>query len=296
VHPVLTPERRSSLVMTLENSREKNDLIWSRVSPMYSVPPLTSVKQGTIVLATLSDSEGDNYPLISWQRYGTGKCMVMGTDNLWRLRYKTGDKYHWRVWSQSIQFLTLSRLMGEHKRIRLETDRASYSVGAQVRVYASVFDESYEPVTQSSYDVYVEPVGEDVSDDPPVLVTLRPNPSNPGQYEGYFSPSEVTRYRLEPAPEDVSFANSIEFQIMDINTEVAHPESQLDCLQNIAALSGGRNLSIMQIDELGTLVNREPQIITIKSPSPIWDNWIVMLLILGFVGVEWILRRKRDLA
>ena len=96
VHPVLTAAGRSSLVMTLENSREKNDFVWSRVSPMYSVPPFLSIKQGATVLATLSNSEGDDYPLISWQRYGTGKCMVMGTDNLWRLRYKTADKYHWQ--------------------------------------------------------------------------------------------------------------------------------------------------------------------------------------------------------
>ncbi|MEJ6571252.1 MAG: hypothetical protein QNL01_07305 [Akkermansiaceae bacterium] len=295
VHPVLTADGRSSLVMTLENSREKNDFVWSRVSPMYSVPPFLSIKQGATVLATLSDSEDEAYPLISWQRYGTGKCMVMGTDNLWRLRYKTADKYHWRVWSQSIQFLTLSRLMGEHKRIRLETDRVSYPVGAQVRVYASVFDESYDPVTQASYEVYVKPI-DDASDDQPLRVTLRANPGNPGQYEGYFSPAKVTRYRLEPSPEDESDANSIEFQVAEINTEVAHPESQLDRLKNIAALSGGKNLSMMQINELSALIDAEPETVTIEGPVSIWDHWLVMILLIGLIGVEWIIRRKRDLA
>jgi hypothetical protein len=57
--------------------------------------------------------------------------MSIATDRLWLLRFKTGDKYHWRVWSQCIQFLTLSRLMGEHKRIRLETDRAIYPVASR---------------------------------------------------------------------------------------------------------------------------------------------------------------------
>ena len=79
--------------------------------------------------------------MVAWHRYGTGKCLSIATDRLWRLRFKTGDKYHWRLWSQCIQFLTLSRLMGEHKRIRLETDRSIYKLGDQVRLYAHVLDE-----------------------------------------------------------------------------------------------------------------------------------------------------------
>ena len=145
VYPVLTPEGRSSLVMTLENEDELNDRIWSRMAPMDQLPPLLSAKPGATVLAVLSDSteRDQSYPLVAWQRYGTGKCMSIASDRLWRLRYKTGDKYHWRVWSQCIQFMTLSRLMGEHKRIRLETDRSIYPVDGQCRLYAHVLDDNF---------------------------------------------------------------------------------------------------------------------------------------------------------
>jgi hypothetical protein len=157
VYPVLTPEGRSSLVMTLEMDREVNDRLWSRVAPLYHVAPLTSARPGATVLATLSDSRSrmTPYPLVAWQRYGTGKCMLIGTDRLWLLRFRNGDKYHWRVWSQCIQFLTLSRLMGEHKRIRLETDRSTYPVDGQVQLYAHVLDDRYEPILQPGFDVEV---------------------------------------------------------------------------------------------------------------------------------------------
>jgi hypothetical protein len=95
---------------------------------------------------------------VAWHRYGTGKCLSLATDRLWRLRFKTGDKYHWRVWSQCIQFLTLSRLMGEHKRIRLETDRSIYRDGEQARLYAHVLDEDFEPVVQPSFEIMVNGV------------------------------------------------------------------------------------------------------------------------------------------
>ena len=150
VYPVLTPEGVSSMVMTLEDDPETNERIWSRMAPLDRVPPLSSPKRGATVLVGLSDTgaRAEQYPLVAWQRYGTGKCMSIATDRLWRLRFKTGDKYHWRIWSQCIQFMTLSRLMGEHKRIRLETDRAIYPVGDQVRLYAHVLDREFEPVSQ----------------------------------------------------------------------------------------------------------------------------------------------------
>ena len=131
LYPVLTAEGRSSMVMLLENQTEQNDRIWSRVAPLDHLPPLIGAKPGATVLATLSDasSGSQRYPMVAWHRYGTGKCLSIATDRLWRLRFKTGDKYHWRLWSQCIQFLTLSRLMGEHKRIRLETDRSIYKFG-----------------------------------------------------------------------------------------------------------------------------------------------------------------------
>ena len=40
VYPVLTPEGRSSLVMTLESDQDENDLVWSRVAPLDRIPPL----------------------------------------------------------------------------------------------------------------------------------------------------------------------------------------------------------------------------------------------------------------
>ena len=187
VYPVLTPEGRSSLVMTLENEDDLNDRIWSRMAPMDQLPPLLSAKPGATVLAVLSDSteRDQSYPLVAWQRYGTGKCMSIGSDRLWRLRYKTGDKYHWRVWSQCIQFMTLSRLMGEHKRIRLETDRSSYFVGSQGRLYAHVLDDDFEPVVQSGFDVVVSGLDGAATSQ---QIKLQPDRSQPGLYEGYFTP------------------------------------------------------------------------------------------------------------
>ena len=297
VYPVLTPEGRSSLVMTLETDRDENDLVWSRVAPLDRVPPLLAPRPGATVLAELSDSQSraDRYPLVAWQRYGTGKCMMMATDRLWLLRFKTGDKYHWRVWSQCVQFLTLSRLMGEHKRIRLETDRATYPVDGRVMLYANLLDNDYEPLIQPGFEIGVSALDTDGTAGDPQRVTLRPDKSNPGLYEGYFSPSNEGGYRVEANPSDRPLSNSIEFQVADIRPELVNTDMQIDHLRRIAELSGGEILSALGLQKLPALLNREPHTTTVRTDRPLWDNSLVALVLVGLLGIEWILRRKYDL-
>lgn len=294
VYPVLTPEGRSSLVMTLENDVDLNDRTWSRMAPMDQLPPLLSAKPAATVLATLSDSTARNqsYPLVAWQRYGTGKCMSIASDRLWRLRYKTGDKYHWRVWSQCIQFMTLSRLMGEHKRIRLETDRSIYPVDGQCRLYAHVLDDNFESISQPRFEVYVTNTAGGQTKE---LVSLRPDKSQPGLYEGYFTPKTPGRYRLEANENDKRISSTTEFQVSDVRQELLNAGMDSDNLQHIADLTGGAVLGVRELNKLNDLVNGEPATTTMRSERPLWDNALVVLLFVGLLGTEWILRRRHDL-
>ena len=294
VYPVLTPEGRSSLVMTLENEDDLNDRIWSRMAPMDQLPPLLSAKPGATVLAVLSDSteRDQSYPLVAWQRYGTGKCMSIASDRLWRLRYKTGDKYHWRVWSQCIQFMTLSRLMGEHKRIRLEADRSSYFVGSQGRLYAHVLDDDFEPVVQSGFDVVVSGLDGAAASQ---QIKLQPDRSQPGLYEGYFTPPKPGRYRMEANENDRKVSSITEFQVSDIRQELTETDMRLENLKRIADLTGGATLGVRELPKLALLVNGESLTTTVRSERPLWDHWLVILLLVGLLGAEWILRRRHDL-
>ncbi len=294
VFPVLTPEGRSSLVMTLENEQSMNDRIWSRMAPMDHLPPLLGAKPGATVLAVLSDStdRDQGYPLVAWQRYGTGKCMSVATDRLWRLRYKTGDKYHWRVWSQFIQFMTLSRLMGEHKRIRLETDRAIYPLASQARLYAHVLDDNFDPLVQPQFEVYVTRADDEQFRE---RVSLRPDRSQPGLYEGYFAPPAAGRYRLEANENDQAIANATEFQVTPVNRELDETSIDREFLERIAKLTGGRCLSMQELSQLASLVDSEPVTTTVRTERSLWDNGLVAMLLIGLLGIEWIQRRRHDL-
>jgi len=294
IYPVLTPEGRSSMVMVLENDPDENDRVWSRAAPLDHLPPLTGVKPGATVLATLSDSAAGSqaYPLVAWHRYGTGKCMTLATDRLWRLRFKTGDKYHWRVWSQSIQFLTLSRLMGEHKRIRIETDRTLYQDGEQARLYAHVLDEDYEPVVQPSFTITVSGTDGNALRE---TLSLQADRTSPGLYEGYFTAPVAGRYRLESNEDDAEISNTTEFQVATVNRELSDTNMRRDGLQRIAQLTGGTLLTPADLTKLESLLDTSPITTTVRSERSLWDGWLVAILLIALLGMEWLLRRRNDL-
>jgi hypothetical protein len=186
VHPVLTPVGRRSTVMTLERSEARTQALWSNVKPLHWVPPLLGPKPGAQVLAELSDTaqRARGFPLIAWHRYGAGKCMFIGTDQIWRLRARTGDKYHLKFWGQAIQFLTLSRLLGENQRVRLETGRDEYGLGEPVDLFAHALNDLYEPLSAQGFTAYVAPAGGGEQQ----TVALKAMPALPGMYHGLYAP------------------------------------------------------------------------------------------------------------
>ena len=120
---------------------------------------------------------------MAWHRYGTGKSLFGATEELWRRRREVGDRYHARFWGQTIQFLTLSRLLGANKQISIETDRNSYSAGDQIRVFANVLTESFEPVEGDSYEVVLE---EKDNPDSATTIEMTKVESTPGLYSGSY--------------------------------------------------------------------------------------------------------------
>ena len=75
-----------------------------------------------------------------------------------------------------------------------------------------------------------------------------------------------------------------EFQVSDLRPELAHTDLQRESLQRLAELSGGRSLSVWEIDDLPTLLDRSPHVTTVRTDRPLWDRWWVAALIILLLG------------
>ena len=294
VYPTPTSKGDEMTVVTLEVPEERNAARWAHVRPLYHVPAIAGAKPAATVLATLSDAprRREPYPLICWQRYGRGKSMFVGSDQLWRLRFKLGDKHHARFWGQVIQFLTLSRLLGENKRIQIETPRHSYRTGERVPIYANVLSEAFDPVSLANYSVYIErPEGKAET----TQVKLEPLKDVPGFYQGFFTPEMEGRYVLRTGPAEREFSNSVELQVATTPLEQLEPAMQEEALRKLAELSGGSYLTISQLPKLADMLQQEAQTTTIRREKELWDLPFIFIIVLLCAATEWFFRRRYDL-
>lgn len=296
VHPVVTQAGAQSQIMALEPQDEDNQHAWSLVKPLYDLPRLSGVRPGATVLATLSNqgNRADPYPLIAWQRYGGGKTMFVGSDQLWRLRFKRGDAYHAHFWSQSIQFLALSRLLGENKRIRLETDRKNYQTTDRVLIQATVLDEDFHPLKAASYQVLVEqvpPKGE------PRTVTLKPVPNIDGMYQGFITAEQDGNFQVRTLPQSEGSSNRPDFQIEAMSREKRELDLQVDQLKKLAELTGGKYLMVRDLPKLHELIPDQSRVVALPpQEAELWNSWWVFAFIVSLAGVEWFMRRSSDVA
>ena len=293
-YPKATPEGDLSAVTALDIPSRRNEALWQQVKPLFKLPRLDGIKQGATMLMELSDSarRDQPYPLIAWQRYGSGKVMYAGTDQLWRLRYKRGDKYHARFWGQAIQFLTLSRLLGGNKRIRLETDRNEYRVSERVRISANVLDEAYSPVTAESFQVALYRRGPEARAN---MVGLVPVPGMPGLFQGFFVPERPGRYDLTAPGTTAELANTVQFNVEAVSLERQEPAMKEELLQQMAELSGGRYIGAADLPLLGKLLSGEKRRTSIKYTRELFDLPAAFTILLVLLAAEWLLRRRFDL-
>jgi hypothetical protein len=294
VHPVVTPEGEQSRIVSLTLPRERNDRLWETVKPLGFLPELTSAKPGATVLLSLSSSSDRSkaYPLVAWHRYGNGKTMFVGTEDLWRLRREVGEVYHAQFWGQAIQFLTLSRLLGENKRITLETDRMTYAVGEHVQVFANVLSDAYEPVRLSAYNVRVEKKGEkgDAAE-----LSLTPVTGVGGLYTGLLVPDSPGSYSIRTAQDEPSAANSVEFEILAIPLEQRETAMQQQVCIKMAELSGGKTYTFRTLASLPDGIVRKEQVKVIRTERNLWDLPAVFVLLVLICGAEWFMRRRDNL-
>ena len=294
VSPEVTADGQKSLATSLSLSPDVSARIWRNVNYM-SLPNIAGAKSGATVLLRLpkaNDAEAD-YPLVAWHRYGTGKSLFVATEDLWRMRLEVGDRFHARFWGQTIQFLTLSRLLGANKQISIETDSNSYSSGDQIRIFANRLTESFEPVDGESYEVVLE---EKDNPDSSTIIEMTAVEDTPGLYAGSYLASKDGNYEIKAQPQDADKSNIAEFSVRTVDLEDQETAMQPEVARQAAEISGGRQLSLAGLGDFpGTLPEETLIANTVKIERELWDTPLWFILIAVLAGAEWFLRRKDNL-
>lgn len=292
--PRLPNDQALSPITTLFDEPEANQRVWSRVRPLGRLPVLTGPKPSANVLLELPSQNTSEppYPLVSWHPYGKGKAMFVASDRLWRLRLEVGDAHHAKFWGQSIQFLAMSRLLGQNKRISLQTERKRYNPGEPVRVYANVLSETYQPVVKESHTVLIKRPG---YEDDVQQLKLVPDPQTPGLYFGTIPAGDEGEYVLGPQAHEAEFSSMVEFNVAQDSLEDRDTSAKPELASAIAEASGGQVVAPVDLPSFIDGLPSQPMSRVISREIELWDTPLLYLLLVLFAGLEWYLRRRESL-
>ncbi len=326
----LTTVGRDDPITRQSTEGDDNVAFWDNLPPLYWRHPVLDVKPGAKVLAYATTPEQETEfqrieenneatiedllelrraqerknALIVTQNVGSGKVLCMATDRTWRLRYRTGDRYHHRLWGQILRWGQPEKLQAGTDLVRLGTSQTSYGQDDPVVVKARIVDEEFSPIEDEEAAVHVYQGSELV-----LSHKLSFLPDSGGRYEATLGelPGDGGEYRIElysPLAQPlIEKENVLKVEtVIDVQSRAATSRELVELttdrnlLAKLAADGGGRFVEINRTGELLATFRQPINDEVEQERFRIWDSWPLLLLMVGVVTAEWTLRKKVGLA
>lgn len=292
----LTAAGRTSAMMRISDNPTENLQRWASLPPVYWVARVSRAKPAAEVLLVDSDSSRASrfgkMPVVAIQQYGVGQVMYVGTDNTWRWRRNTGDRYHTMFWGQLVQRMAMAHLLGSSKRTQLSSDRKQYVSFDRVTVYARLYKENFEPVTEPSVGGVYMPAGADATPSAHHQVQLRPIPEQPGMYRGEFVAPAAGAWQFHV---DRDPATRLDFVVAEPRLELDDTALNEAMLKEMAAITGGAFLREEDLHRLPQIIGNKSEKVRRGVEVELWSTPLYFLLALAVVTAEWVVRKMSQL-
>ena len=233
--------------------------------------------------------------LLVAQSYGRGKVLLLNFDQTWRLRYRTGDKFHHKFWGQVLRWGVGEKLRAGKEGLRVGTDELVYTPRHPARVLARVTDASFASISNALVEAVVTHGGKEVA-----RVRLAYREGSHGLYEAPLAPmADPGRYDVKLTRKDGAAEDRVETAFLVVTAErpvelgdVTATRATLDAL---ARWTNGRVVGPARAGELWNAFGEGRRVMPERRERPLWDRPWMYLLIVGLLTAEWILRKRGGL-
>jgi hypothetical protein len=234
-------------------------------------------------------------------RAGSANTVYLGLNGTWRWR-RSGRQAEFfdRFWIQTVRFLVESRSLKGRRRGYIQTDRDYYEIGDRINITAQLQDASFQPLAMPEVHASLA-----VGDEPPLGVTLKQIPNQPGEFEAVVTARRTGQHVVRvvdlpdtAGPEAVRIEASYRVDLPTVEQNQLWLNKPL--LVDMARRSKGRYFELDQLDELAKEVPDASETFQVRGrPEMLWSTNLGGLstggLLLGclvvLLGVEWGIRK-----
>jgi uncharacterized membrane protein len=285
----LTAAGEAHPIMQLSPDAEDTRRRWDGLPALAAVAPLGGPRPGASVLAVTTAAGGTPRAVVAVQRFGEGRAMVFTGEASWRWRMMVpaADRAFDTFWKQSLRWLALGA--GEPVQVSAAPGTGP---GDSLPVRVTVRSSSFEPVRDASVELRITaPDGRGESF--PAVADAAGDGG--GRYTASFRPGSAGVYKVAAAVGRAGAAAgsaSTSVLVGGADAEMTDPRLNIQLLQRLASLSGGRVLTEDQVGELPAMLRASLPAAARAARRDLWHNGWSFAAILVLLAAEWILRRR----
>lgn len=259
----------------LYDSASKNRRLWSRM-PVFYWAAAERARRGATVLAEFQTSDGDR-PLIMERHAGRGRVMFIGLDSTFLWRRNIGSYLFYRFWGQAIRHVA-RRDDPQGNQNWLEIYPPRIEPGDTVALQLHAVNDEGDPIDAEREQVYVH-----WSDSMDVIDLKRGN--QPGLFAATWRPPQAGRYHFS-FTDTRGRALTATVQVAATGLEWLHPDVDRDALGRLAEASGGELIELDQLAQLPEKLQGGPVEVTRHVEHELWDNWLMLALLVGMYCLD----------
>jgi uncharacterized membrane protein len=282
-----TPDGLTHPILRLGATPEETAKRWAAAPALASVTRLGASRPGARVLAMAGGSGSSARPLLVVQRFGEGRTVAFGGEATWRWRMMrpTEDRLYETFWNQMGRWLTTAS----------PDPVAAAITGGSVRgepatIDIVVRDGAFVPARNTSLSVNVkgpsgriEELAAESVDAAAATWRARFKPAENGVHVVTVEATRKTE-RLGVAERHLLTGGA--------DPEMSDPRANESLLARVAAETRGAVVREADIDRLPAAMAAGVDPASPRATRELWHGPIPLLLIIGLLSAEWILRRR----
>lgn len=297
--PQLTEAGAMHPVSSLRYAADDNLATWKALPQLEGVNLVAGPKPDAVVLAThprLRTKAGKPMPVIVAGDYGKGRSLAVTTDSVWRWGFvaaaKSGDngRQYTKFWENAMSWLIQDPAL---RNLHIDSDAVEYAPEKPVRVTVRLLGRDYQPLPSGVVSLVVKRGADPATAE--TIATRKVTVGDDGTIVHELGGLTPGVYRVEGhatiGGRQVE-ASDI-FLVREGGTELDRPVGDPATLEAIAAATGGTSLGA--IDKLPSDLELDPpRIVRVdrRTDVELWSRPGLLFLVIGLLGLEWLLRQR----
>ncbi len=302
-HPMLQLSSANKLALN------RNAALWRNLPALSRLFRGFQLRGGASVL--LDSGKGE--PVMIFQRTGLGKSLLFTAEGLWNWGFGVSNfkdaRYltlYPQFWAQALRWMGTTH--SDENRLYLTTDTSTYATGDAVQVTAQVYSETYQPQADATVQIEVTPpVGE------PFQLRMRTvygdinererdtgenaeegRAGEENRYTAQFEVWEKGNYRIR-ATSGTGSTDRTEIYVQPQLAELEAPQLNEALLKRLASRTGGAYFAIADAAQVPENIAIIQDPVFVDTERDIWAHPLVLILVVGLLGTEWLLRKRNGL-